>query len=408
MTLKRITDIGLYCFTAIAVLVITFSVYYTATNVKYTMGVNNIGDQLGLDIVKSDDLTQTQKNALDERWFMEAKYFDNANKNGIALQELNFNYFQDWTLTSNVYRASGMQYLGDYTHTIKKYSDEAYINNMLHNDFYYYDTTNGISWEGARGNAGSIGTKLNRNTEMIIKIDNKPYAIRMTGSHSYRTGWWIFGSTTTVYYTYPMLFDRVFDAIKSNSRGYGEYYITLDLSSFFSISEYDQNTGKYKPDNVTNIIKNYAVLKFTYEPNGARASSQSMFGIIACNSKYDLSPPDYNTDYWQERLVYNLTQNDLHLRHSTAFDGSFVSLGLNTRQLFATMPRAKVNITINLDGTDIRGLDYSAFENFEIDTLTITSSTPTDFHLFNNSLKGTRLKNFVASPNINVIGGVEL
>ena len=379
MAIKRLGEISVICLAAFSVLVCVFWAYYKIFNKDYTLGVNNIGDQLGIDVVKSDDLSQTEKDAFDERWFMEARYFDNTKKNGIELQELNFNYFQDWSLTSNVYRSTGMQFIGDYTHEVKKYPSKSYIDNMISDDFYYYDTTNGISWQGTKGNNGQIGTKLNRNEGMIIKIDGKPYRIKMTGSHTYQTGqflWW--KSYTTVYYTYPMLFERVFDAIKSNSKGYGDYYITLDLSTFFEIHEYDPVADKFKPDNVTNIIKNYAVLKFYYEPNGARASSQSMFGIIECNSKYDLTPIDWDTTYWQERVVYNLTEKDLFFRYSETFNGHFVSMSLDMKKMFKEMPRAKIKIVIDLDSdffTDNEinylGLDVDAFKDVEIDTFEI-------------------------------------
>ena len=95
-------------------------------------------------------------------------------------------------------------------------------------------------------------------------------------------------------------------AVKTNSAGYGDYYITVDLSSLFSIKEFDTETGKYKADNVTDIIKTYSVLKFHYDENGARSSQQSIFGIIDNNSKYDLTQDKVDTTYWQERMTYNL------------------------------------------------------------------------------------------------------
>jgi len=392
--------------------------YYKIFNTDITIGVNNIGDQQGLDIKKEEDMSQAELDAYSERWFMEASYYDNSNKNGIALQEVNFNYFQDWTLLSNVYRSTGMQYLGDYKHEIKTYKSEAEINNMLHNDFFYYDTTNGISWQGAKGNHGSIGTKLNRNEQLIIKIDNRPFAIQMTGKTDYYKDarflgflWKTGGKTLdyTVFHTYPMLFDQVFMAIKSNSKGYGNYYITLDLSSYFSIRELDSD-GKFKADNVTDIIKNYAVLKFRYNPNGARTSSQSMFGIIECNSKYDLDPPGFDTTYWQERVVYTLTEKDLSYRYSATYDGYFASLSLDMKKMFETMPRRKVKIHINLDsayysgnGINLIGFDYNAFENFEIDTLRIVGSGTV--HLLDKCLYGTRLGTLERSAGISLVFG---
>ena len=149
------------------------------------------------------------------------------------------------------------------------------------------------------------------------------------------------------------MFDAVFSAIKSNDKGYGDYYITLDLSQYFSVKEYDRDSGKFKDDDVTDIIKNYAVLKFHYDENGARNSTQSIFGSIECNSKYDTSDEQIDTTYWQERIVYNLTANDLDLRYSDFYEGSFASLRLSTKEMFSSMGRAKVNITRDLTNTNI-------------------------------------------------------
>ena len=209
------------------------------------------------------------------------------------------------------------------------------------------------------------------------------------------------------------MFDAVFSAIKSNDKGYGDYYITLDLSQYFSIREYDKASGKFKADDVTDIIKNYAVLKFHYDENGARNSTQSIFGSIECNPKYDTSDEQIDTTYWQERMTYTLTDtsklNGAELftyRYSEIYDGYFVSLSMDGKKLFADMPRAKVNITLDLQseylaGKKIKvvGLDYNAFDGLEIDTLTIKGNART-FYLLEKSLNDTGLKTLKHSRGI--------
>ena len=194
-------------------------------------------------------------------------------------------------------------------------------------------------------------------------------------------------------------------AVRTNSAGYGDYYITVDLSSLFSIKEYDLETKKFKEDNVTDIIKNYAVLKFHYDENGARNSSQSMFGIIDNNSKYDIEEDIVDTTYWQERMTYNLSEMSkfngkeiFDYRYSKVYDGYFVSLNMDTKQLFLDMPRAKVNITFNLNSDylldkdiNIVGLDYNAFKDFEIDTLTFIGNTEQIF-ILDNALYNSKLQ----------------
>lgn len=382
-TWKIFGDISCVFLACIGVVITCFFAYYSIFNKDITLGVNNIADQIAVDIVKADDLSQSQIDEYEERWFIQANYYDNSKDNGVELQELQFNYFTSHRLQQIDYRSTGMQYLGDFATYTTTVANQKEADRKVVDDFYYYDTTNGVTWSGYNGNYGSIGTTLNRNQAFIIKIDNRPFSIQLTGGYDTYGRLWGFlwnVKQSTTYYDYGDVFDCVFKAIKSNNKGYGDYYITVDLSEFFSIKEYDTATGKFKSDNVTDIIKSYAVLKFHYEANGAIASSQSLFGSIECNPKYDLNPNDIDTTYWQERFVYTLTEKDLKLRYSSIYDGYFISLSLATQNMFNKMPRAKVNIVLNLNDTNIVGFDYNAFENFEIDTVRILGG-PQTFYL---------------------------
>ena len=377
-----------------------------------------------------------------DRYFLEVNCFSNDKHNGIQLQELRMNYFTSYRLTSADYRSTGMQYIGNYEglplDTWDGNSEVKFINPFGSNDryygtsetsvkiandyvdknFYYYDTTNGVSWNGVTNENGSIATELKRTTEFVIKIDNRAFAIKLDKykdkdigdvRNVFGIGWKVGDIYNRYYYTYGSLFQSCMQAVKTNSAGYGDYYITVDLSSLFSIKEYDVETGKYKTDDVTDVIKTYSVLKFHYDENGARTSGQSMFGIIDNNPKYDLVEETVDTTYWKERMTYNLDCNsklngkDLFtFRYSEEFDGYFISLSLDAKKLFNDMPRTKVKITIDTSFKDkpIIGLDYNAFEGVEIDTLTIKSKTAIKFNLLENSLNNTSLQTLQRSDGV--------
>ena len=333
---------------------------------------------------------------------MEASYYSNDKENGIELQELKYNYFTGYNLIENEYRSTGMQYIGDFETYVEEVGSEKEAQQSVLYEFYYYDTTNGITWSGFKGQYGSVATTLNREQVFIIKIDNRSFSIQLTGQYDIYGK--LFGflwnvKKATVFFDYGDVFDCVFSAIKSNDKGYGDYYITLDLSQYFSIKEYDADSGKFKDDDVTDIIKNYAVLKFHYDENGARNSSQSLFGSIECNSKYDTAEDEIDTTYWQERVVYKLTANDLTLRYSEFYEGSFASLPMATKELFASMGRVKVNVVLDLTNTNIVGLDFNAFENLEIDTIRITGTRRT-FYLLEKCLFNTKLQRLEHSKEI--------
>ena len=407
--MKALKIIGNCCCVFLAFIAVLVSIvygYYHFFVKDKTVGVNNVADQIGIDLIqKADDLTEEEINVFEERWFMEANYYSNDNENGIQLQELNFNYFTNYHISSNDYRSTGMQFLGDYKHHDVTVSSESERDNYVFKDFYYYDTTDGVSFNGYYGNNASVNVLLKRNTSFTIKIDNRAFEIQLDKYWSKKHGWWIFGYAEYHYYTYSELFESVMNAIESNSAGYGDYYIVLDLSDFFTIREYDEN-GKLKTDDVTDIIKNYAVLKFHYDANGARNSTQSMFNCIACNPSYDTQDDTIDTTYWQERVLYCLKDNNFDYRYSDTYNGYFISLNMDNKKMFEEMPRAKVNVLIDLNSTylhdnnlNIVGVDYNGFENVEIDTITIKGNNQT-FYLLDNSLHNTQLKTLEHSSNI--------
>ncbi len=406
--MKTLKIIGNCSFVFLAVIGLLVSIafgYYHFFVHDITVGSNYIDNQIALDIVKSDDLTEEQKNEFEDRYFLEANFYSNAKNNGIALQELRLNYFTDYSLLSTAYRSTGMQYLGDLKQEdlILVETTEEEANQNEPKGFSYYDTTNGISWDGNK-----IRTQMNRESCFTIKIDNRPFQIQLDKTFewtTYKRQWytlWIWNKPTkhVIMYNYLNVFADCMQAIRSNSAGYGDYYITVDLSEYFTIRELDEH-GKYKQDDVTDIIKNYSVLKFHYDENGARNSTQSLFKCIDCNPSYDVKDKNIDTTYWQERMVYNLTDKDFVYRYSEVYDGYFISLSVDTKTLFANMPRAKVNVSISTIFNDkkIVGIDYNGFENFEIDTLTITGENQT-FYVLDKGLYNTKIQTLKRSSGI--------
>ena len=411
--MKILKIIGNCCLVFLAIVGVLVSLGYLYVHffvTDTTTGTNYVDNQIGLDIVKDEDLSEEEINLYEDRYFMEANFFSNAKGNGVALQELKFNYFTDYKLNSNAYRSTGMQFLGDIkpSDLVLEETTEKEVTQNEPRGFCYYDTTNGIDWDGQK-----LRTQLNRESTFVIKIDNRPFQIQLTGTYEWSEWyghWYTLGipieHKCVLYYTYLNVFVDCMQAIRTNSAGYGDYYITVDLSDYFTIREYDPNTGKYKEDNVTDIIKNYAVLKFHYDENGARNSTQSLFNCIDCNPSYDISDNVIDTEYWQEMMVYTLTEKDFVYRNSETYGGSFMSLSLDMKKLFTEMPRAKVNISIDLQSQyfvdkniTLVGIDYNGFENFEIDTLTIKGQSQ-KFYLLEKALFDSKLKTLKYSSGI--------
>lgn len=408
--MKTLKVIGNCCLVFLAVIAVCISLafgYYHFFVKDKVIGVNYVGSQVPIDLEGKEDLTDEQISAYEDRVLFTVNYYSNAKKNGIELQELKLNYFMDESLSVASCHSTGMQYIGDFeTYTTQVWTkDEA--DNAVVEDFYYYDTFDMISWSG-----GNIATQLNRNQPFIISIGNKPFSIQLTGQYrkwhykaqTFIGDWLGLNSYSDIFYDYGDVFYDVMKSVKTNSSGYGDYYILADLSKYFTAYEYDGS--KFVKDTISDVVKNYAFIKFHYDENGARNSTQSMFGIIECNSKYDIVDEKIDTTYWQERMLYTLTEKDFSYRYSDVYKGYFASLSLDTKKMFAEMPRAKVNISIDLQSQyledkkiNIVGFDYNAFEDFEIDTLSITGNSQT-IYLLEKSLYNTNLKTLKYSNGI--------
>lgn len=410
MKILKIT--GNICLVFLAIFSVIISIcygYYHYFVHETTTGTNYIDNQSPVDLVeKADSLSDDQLKYYEDRKFFEVNYYSNSKENGIELQELKLNYFTDFSLNLASCRSTGMQYVGDFEEYRVSIDDVNSVGEYVVPDFYYYDTTDMISWNG-----GKLATQLNRDTKLIIKIGDKPYQIQLTGKHEVygKFLWWEYLKSAT-YYDYGSVFYDVMNAIESNSQGYGDYYITLDLSNYFTVYEFNTDTGKWREDNITDEIFTYAVCKFHYYENGATSSDQSLFGIIECDSNFNLKE-DINAEYWQERVVFSLSEEDIDndifkLRYSDTYDGYFISLNLDVKKIFEDMPRAKVCIELDLNSSyldekniSIVGIDYNAFENFEIDTFTLKGRCD-NFYILNNAFVDSNLQKFNYSSTINL------
>lgn len=378
-------------------------IYYKFFNKDITIGVNYLGDQTAIDVKA---LSEEQQADYEKRCILEANYFSNDRGNGIELNELMVNYFTDWTLTSDKYRSTGMQFVGniskqDFTLTSGSafgITTLAPNLNLVDSRFNYYDKANEVTASGYTGQYGSVTTPLNRETVFVITINNEPYAIQLDKYSEFKRSFIV---DTKFHATWGQLFKSVVNAIKSNSAGYGDYYITLDLSNFFTIRKYDVKSGKFLADDVTNVIKNYAMLKFHYDSNGAKTARQSMFGSIECSNTYGLTEEEKNTEYWQERVIFNLTEKDLQTRHSEVLNGNLLSLSASTKTKLASYKRAKLVVEINItEANKIVGLDFDAFKGVQVEAITIKGSGA--FKIYSGALIGANIKTIAHSSTINL------
>ena len=368
-----------------------------------TFGTNYIGEQSPIDLYeRADELSPEKLIELENRVLFNVNLYSNDKGNGIELQELRLDYFTDSSLSMNSMRSTGMQFIGDITdveYSTKLETNKDIIDSYTSDMFFYYDTTDSISWSG-----GKVATQLNRNKEIIVKIDNKPYLIQLDGSFTIEEVienaiFWIDITRDVTYlYTYPNLFQDVMKAVKTNSFEYGEYYIQLDLSEYFTnIMEYDPETNKFDKLPDVDIVNNYSYLKFGYYESGATSSAQSMFGSVGLDTKFGSS--DTDVEYFNCYPVYTITEEFLTYRYSDIYDAYFASINFDLKNKINSFPSHKVEIILNTNSSylvsrkiNVIGLDYNAFEGFDVDKLRIEGSG--EFLILDKAMFNTEVETF--------------
>lgn len=402
-TLITIANVILVIMCVLAIIMMLAYAYLHYIVKPKTIGVNYINDSVPVNLVeKADELTEERYNYLEDRKLFNINYYSNDKGNGEELQELRLDYFTDTSLSVASCRETGMQYLGNYENLKTNWFSSSSVDSAdkqageyVSEAFTYYDAYDGISYEG-----GKVAKQLNRDAKLIIKIDNKPYLLQLTGHKDiYKTIIIINQLVAKLYYTYENVFLDCINAVKTNSKGYGDFYITLDLSNYFTVYAFNEQ-GQAIEDNITTDIFTYAVCKVHYDENGMKNATQSMFGQINGDKNYG-KQSEVNTEYWQSRMVYTIDESMLAYRFSEQNNGYYAYASEDLKELFASMPRSEVNIEININSAwlssknyNLIGLDYSAFENMNVNSLVLRSSRNTNFNILSKAIYGTKITTF--------------
>lgn len=387
-----------------------------------TIGVNYFGYQLPTDVLDIKDLSKDKIDMYKNRTLFEFSYYDNSLNNGIELFDFKLNYFTDSSLSTATCRSVGLQGYCDFS---KIYDTNAFNNIEMLNYFnnadqtiYCYTFHDDISWAGFKYDNHGTNTMLNKDSEFIVTIDNLPYLIKLNGYRKYikdKTFLGIKYGEEEAYYdlTWTDLFMEIMYSVKTNSKGYADGYFIFDCSDYFKdIKAYNPDTKKFDKIPDVDITKNYSYVKFNYSKNGLTKASQSLFGLVKGDENYGMEDKDVNLqDYWKANLNYVIDENTvingndvLEYKYMDLYDGDFVSLNLGSKSIINSLPDKCVDIVIDINKINtskhvkIKGLYVGAFQNFEINSLTIIGVG--EFKILDKALVGSKIKTIKRSNNI--------
>lgn len=350
---------------------------------------------------------------------LSASYYQNYNNTGLEVVEFQIRAYSDQNKNA-IYRR-GFQYIID--------KEEG-------NTLWYYDTYDRVSFP-----SGHIYDEVNDEGKLkeayFIELDGELVATRMDGSYSNTTlvtdgtkvartifclginllfedTNYLKEKTEIHYYTMEEFMQTLADIIKGSTAGTGDYTLpVVDLGNFWHLYEVDENgTVSDKPIGDGGQINSYFTIDVHSDKRGMTYAGQSMFGIVANDSDFNISGIDYDAEYWKTTTVYNLDESDFEVRYSTVDLGYYYALSAETINELKNFENLDINIVFdisNIENVNVLGFDYYALNGIKVNTLTIISDKDRDFMILAGALKDTGLtKIYISNVNINNLSGTEV
>lgn len=396
--LLKIFNVFLILITSVAVTFIAVYIYYVITDKG--LFTNSTSTYVAS---YKDPHTGEDVNA------MSVQYFQNYNNTGKEVVELRVNGYSDQTMQAIYGR--GYQLVIDGNKT----------------ELYYCDTYDGMSWSSMHKYDDKNDEGQSKNF-YYVSINDELYAIRLDGSYTQKTyeyykllgsvfsyivtsaitGNWGLEGTETIYYTMEDLLLHFKDLATSLSYGTGDFELpVVDLGDFIHVYEVDEDgTVSDTPIGAGGQINSYFSIDVHYDRRGMTYAEQSMFKSVAGDSNYNVTGIDFDVNYWQSKVVYNLDESDFDYRYSSVDEGIYYFLSSSTINELKSYDNLEINITFNISNIEteekILGFDYYALNGIEVENLKIKSNIPTDFTLLSGALDGTGIEKISAS-NVNII-----
>ena len=340
-------------------------------------------------------------------------YYENYNDTGLEVLEWRINGYSDQNMTALYGR--GFQMIFE-----PLFKDSAII---VPKGAYVCDSYDGISWTSMHEYTETNEDGQSKNF-WYVSIDGELKAIRLDGTYTdyvekpffecvgvffqrlvgYDTS---YRKPVTRYYTITDIMIHFRNMIKSCSAGTGDFILpVVDLGDFIHVYDVDKN-GKVDEDKIGDggQVNAYFSMDVHYDRRGMAYADQSIYGSVAGDSDFNISGVDYDVEYWQSTLQYNIDETDFVARYSSAEQGYYYSLSSDLINELKKYDNLEIDIVFNLDklkNNNVLGLDYYALNGLEVSSLTITSSIQKDFTLSAGSLKDTGLTS-ITTQNVNLI-----
>ncbi len=291
-------------------------------------------------------------------------------------------------------------YIGDIEGTgwSNRFKDDVQGNNFYknkNNSLFYYNNS-----EATKGDSyvSSSSSSITNNTHFYFNIGTKVYKLALRGRYLAKEGEAALGWREEYFIdvTPEYMFVDMYKTIKSAP--VGTSYIPWDLGEYFYI--YDENDEPIKSD----AQDLFAWIKINKYTDGAVRATQSMFGLIAEDPKYN-SLGETEEEFYDVYTLYNLNESHFDKRSSVTEEGKYLlTLKTSVVEEIKKYKNLFVQVNLNLNDSNIIGFDYYCFDNVKVNNIKLTSSTEKDFKFMTSYCSSTAsVDKITYTKNINLI-----
>lgn len=328
---------------------------------------------------------------------VEINYYNNKNKNGAELFEINFTSYMGNDISKKF--SKGMQL---YTETgiVETYSESykadatgfigfggsiTFHNLNFVQDIYCYDTSYEKESEEAFSISNSVG--LSQNGAFVISVGDIPAKMEFRGEAMLDANLkeqsnflWL---EHYHYYKIDEMFFLYHIYQNAKSLNEGTHFLKLDVSPYFNIFLYDE-TSKQFTKLTADINFTFLQAKININNDGCNTKTQSLFGMIAGN---DEGKYDENTEtglFWKAISNIELTENDFEIRDSSKY-GKVLTIKADIKDRLNKFDDLRIKLLINADNCD--GFDRYCFDSFKnsIYSIEIKASKQKNFYILGDA-----------------------
>ena len=345
----------------LALLVIGYGIYFFVTYSSETVTS-----------VQIDSLTYAE----DETFPLEVNYYSNESNNGEEVFEFKINYYMnpeqptDLEEIKDIY-TTGIQWI-DSVEFAQQGSNIGWgTTNYLvpAGEYYYYNMS---------GDTGISATnEFSSNDRWLMDFAGHLGLLVQKGDVEQSKGflWW--GS----YYRYDInsLMQLVYDSIQGLSPG--DYVLTLDMSEFFDIKAYNEETKQFDlaTDSDTNYV--YINARIHISASGMADSSQSIFNTVENNDSWTFEGVSAG-NFYDAETVFTLTVNDFNYVEQNGL--TWATLKEDAVEYLQSFPRTKIKINLNLtnsyitsNGITVEAVSTLSWAELDIESVTINAPAGT-------------------------------